>query len=365
MRSFDLRMISRATLQLICLLSLTGIWTMPLSANDPESRLPDDSPEERRVVVEVIAARLERSYVLADVAAKMVSSLRAKAVNGEYDHVESLETFASQLTQELRAISGDGHLRIRFHADPAQVVPAWNTPGPDSEAAYRRHADRTNYGFVSVEILPGNLGYLRLDEFGDPALGGDTAAAAMRFLANTDALMIDLRHNGGGGGMGAVLATYLLGTEPTHLSDFQIREKNETYQLWTLPYVPGPLYSRAAYLLVGSGTASAAESFTYMLQNRKRVLVVGQKTAGAANPGGYVRVSEHLALFVPNGRPVDPLTGTNWEGIGIQPDVVSDRSDALETAQRLALEALLSGTESTEEKRGSWRDALTELNSAE
>ena len=355
-------MILRYVFRLACVMALIALPRVGQAALESDVPLPDQHPHERRAVVEVMATRLERSYVLADVASRMAATLRANAAAGRYDGIDSLQEFARQLTEELRAISKDGHLRVHYHADPAQVLPAWNTPGPEPEARYRRHAERTNYGFVRVEILRGNVGFLRFDEFGDPALGGDTLAAVMQFVAKADALIIDLRYNGGGGGMGAVLATYLLGAGgDVHLSDFQIREKSETLQLWTLPHVAGPVYPRSVYLLVGAGTASAAESFTYMLQNRKRVRVVGQKTAGAANPGGFVRFSKHLAMFVPNGRPVDPLTGTNWEGVGIRPDLEIKESDASDVAHRLALEELLAGKETSEDVRADWRDALARL----
>lgn len=330
----------------------------PAARAQESSPLPDDSPAERRAVIRTIADHLEASYVIADVANEMAISLRERVERGDYDSVGSAEELAQQLTDDLRAISHDGHLRLRYHADPAQVIPTWNRPTSDSEVRNRKRAERTNHGFTEVRILPGNIGYLRLDEFGDPALGGDTAAAAMRFVAGTDALIIDLRQNGGGGAMGTLLATYLLGTKPAHLVDFVIREKDETIQVWTLPHVPGPLYSKPTYILVGPRTASAAESFAYMLRNRERVELVGQKTAGAANPGGFVRVSRHLAIFIPNGRPVDPLTGTNWEGVGIAPDVETDLAQALEIAHRRVLEKLLSDPAADPEAAEAWREAV-------
>lgn len=325
--------------------------------------LPDGTADERRAVLAGIASRLEKSYVLADVAGQMAEFLRTQAREGAYANINELKSFAEQLTTDLRAISHDGHMRVNYHADPAQVMPAWSTPAPEAEARHRRYGERTNFGFARVEILPGNVGYIRLDEFGDPARGGDVAAAAMRFVSRTGALIIDLRANGGGnGGMVSVLATYLLGDEPTHLSDFHIRERNETFQSWTAPFVPGPRYvGKPVFVLTGPETASAAESFAYDLQALQRVQVVGKKTAGAANPGGFVRVSEHLAVFIPDGRPVNPITGTNWEGVGVQPEVDVDVEAALGHAHRLALEQLLANAGTDPEETQIRREALTSL----
>jgi hypothetical protein len=305
-------------------------------------QLPDQTAAERNRMIEEIASKIEATYVLANVATQMADMLRKNSRAAAYEAISEPEKLAQQLTADLRAVSHDGHIRVRYHSDPAQVVPAWNTPAPDAEARYRRHAERTNHGFVGVEILDGNIGYLRLDEFGDPALGGETAAAAMRFVSSTDALIIDLRTNGGGGGMGAVLSTYLFGDKRVHLSDFHIRFKNEIYQSWTAPFVPGPTYAdKPVFILVGPKTASAAESFAYDLQSQKRVTLIGKKTAGAAHPGEFFRVSQHFAVFVPTGRPVNPITKTNWEGVGVQPEIESDVEQSLARAHTLALEQLL------------------------
>jgi hypothetical protein len=331
-----------------------------LCARGADTFPSDQSLPERRAAVEAIAAKLESSYVSASVAKEMAGRLRERSAGGDYNR-GSLAELAEQLTADLRQISHDGHLRVRHHPDPAQVMPAWNQPAPDAEDRYREYARRTNFGFTRVEILPGNIGYLRLDEFGDPALGGDTAAAVMRFVANTDALLVDLRGNGGGGGMGSLLASYLFEGDTIHLSNFEIRGRGEILQLWTAPYVPGPRYTRPVFLLIGPGTASAAESFVYMLHNRKRVTLIGGKTTGAANPGGYIRISEHLAIFVPDGRPVDPITGTNWEGVGIAPDIESDVAAALDLAHARALEDLIAASAGDTTKITPWSEALALL----
>jgi hypothetical protein len=342
-------------------LSVLLLLTATTFAESRDTR-PDDTALARRDAIEEIASRMENAYVIAETAAQMAEALRARLQAGVYDEIATMDTLAQQLTSDLRAISHDGHIRVRYHENPAEVMPAWNTPAPDAEERYRRHAQRTNHGFVRVEILDGNIGYLRLDEFGDPALGGETAAAAMRFLASTDALIIDLRENGGGGGMGAVLATYLFGDKRVHLSDFHIRFKNEVVQGWTAPFVPGPTYAnKPVFVLVGPKTASAAESFSYDLQSQQRIKVVGKKTAGAAHPGGFFRVSEHLAVFVPTGRPVNTITGTNWEGVGVQPDIDADVGGALTRAHVLALEQLLGSETADPTYIDLRRKALTSL----
>jgi len=327
-----------ATVILITAL-LGGIPPLPAQTG-PGGTLP---AAERDAALAEMARQLESTYVIADLAGRMNAFLSDALRDGVYAPLDAGEAFAARVTSDLQALCHDGHLRVRFHADPAQVLPAWNHPSPEDEARHRRAAVRENHGFVRVEILSGNIGYLRLDSFGDPASGGDTAAAAMRFVAGTDALIIDLRENGGGySGMVALLASYLLGPLPAHLSDFHIRSKNEITQTWTLPYVPGPTYAgKPVCVLTGPSTYSAAESFAYDLQSVKRVRVVGQTTGGGAHPGRFIRVSEHLAIFIPDGRPVNVVTGTNWERTGVKPDVEAETTQALTQAHRLVLDQLL------------------------
>ncbi|MDP8979977.1 MAG: S41 family peptidase [Acidobacteriota bacterium] len=199
---------------------------------------------------------------------------------------------------------------------------------------------RNNFGFEKVERLQGNIGYLDLRGFMEAQWGSETAVAAMNFLANTDALIIDLRQNGGGDpAMVALITSYLFSPgEEVHLNDLYWRPSNETHQWWTLPYVPGRRYAnKPVYVLTSNRTFSAAEEFTYNLKNLKRATIIGETTGGGAHPGGMERLSEHFMAFLPSGRAINPISKTNWEGTGVTPDVAVPAADALTTATAAAL----------------------------
>jgi len=170
-----------------------------------------------------------------------------------------------------------------------------------------------------------------------------TAVAAMNFLGNCDALIVDLRRNGGGSpGMIQTLLSYLV--EPgrrLHFNDFYQREGDRWVQYHTSPFVPGPrLAGKPIYVLTSSLTGSAAEEFSYDIQTHELGTLVGATTAGAANPGGMVRLSDHLAAFIATGRAVNPITKTNWEGVGVKPEVAVPPHEALREAHVRAIEEL-------------------------
>jgi C-terminal processing protease CtpA/Prc len=204
----------------------------------------------------------------------------------------------------------------------------------------RRTMAQTNFGFEKLERLAGNIGYLDLRGFPPPQMMGDTAAAAMTFLANMEALIIDLRQNGGGSPDAvALMASYLMGPQPARLNDIYDRPSNQTHQYWTLPYVPGKrLADKDVYLLTSNRTFSAAEDFTYGLKNLKRVTIVGEVTGGGAHPGGPRRINDHFFVGVPSGRSISVVTNTDWEGVGVEPDVKVPAERALATAHLMALE---------------------------
>jgi C-terminal processing protease CtpA/Prc len=227
----------------------------------------------------------------------------------------------------------------------------------------RETARRTNYGFERVERLPGNVGYLDLRQFAGAPEAQATAVAAMNLLANADALIIDLRRNGGGSpGMIATLLTYLV--EPGNrllFNTFYERQDDRTVQFWTLPYVPGPrLHGRPVYVLTGPRTFSAAEEFAYDIQTHKLGTVVGAVTGGGAHPGGMFRVHDHFGVFVPTGRAVNPVTGTNWEGVGVKPDIATRPGEALRAAHVEALKKIVESAQDDPERTAALRRALEE-----
>jgi C-terminal processing protease CtpA/Prc len=213
--------------------------------------------------------------------------------------------------------------------------------GPEDQAEYRKRMERINCGFETAERLSGNIGYLKFNMFADPKVCGATAAAAMNFLENVDAIIFDVRSNGGGEpSMVALLTSYLFGSEPVHLNDLWNRKTNMTQQYWTLPYVPGKrLEGKPVFVLTSKRTFSGAEEFSYNLKNLKRATLVGETTGGGAHPVSDHRIDDHFMIGVPFARAINPISKTNWEGKGVEPDVKVPAQDALETARKLAAQA--------------------------
>jgi len=281
---------------------------------------------------------LDQLYVYPDVGKELARDITSAWKQGQYNAVTDGFAFAQQLTNSLQAVSHDKHLRVDF--SPAQK--GETNQSSASVAREREKLTHENCGFVRVEWLPGNVGYVRFDEFGDDAaLCTATAAAAMGFLANVDAIIFDLRENHGGDpALVAFLETYLFASH-THIDDLWDRRSGRTMEIWTLPDVPGKrLPSAAAYVLTSHATFSGAEAFAYELQALKRATVVGEVTGGGGHIVHGVRVDDRFRLMIPIARPINPVTKTNWEGTGVVPDVNAPAAQALDVARELAAEEL-------------------------
>jgi C-terminal processing protease CtpA/Prc len=217
-------------------------------------------------------------------------------------------------------------------------------------------AQLDNFGFHKAERLPGNIGYLDIRHFVRPSWGSeDTAVGAMNMIANTNALIIDLRHcRGGNPDMVALISTYLFNGEPVHLNDLYWRDEDVTESYWTLPDVPGKRFGgeKPVFILTSDFTFSAGEEFTYNLKSLKRAIVVGETTGGGAHPGSPFRIHPHFEVFIPNGKAINPITGTNWEGCGVEPDIPTAADQALDAAYKLALEAFIKSLDEDESPAG-------------
>lgn len=295
-------------------------------------------------VVAAIQKALENDYVFPEVGAKMSADLAERLRRGDYGAMNEGPALAAALTEHLQAVSHDKHLRVRYSKDVLPRREDRREPTPEEIARFRENAARDNFGFRKVEMLAGNIGYVDFRGFLPPAMGAETAIAAMNFLGNADAVIFDLRQNGGGDpAMVALLTTFLFAPEgEQHLNDLYFRPRNETRQWWTLPFVPGKrLAGKPAYVLTSKYTFSAAEEFTYNLKNLKRATIVGEVTGGGAHPGGMVRLDDHFSAFVPTGRAINPVSKTNWEGTGVKPDIEVPKEKALQTAHIAAIEKLI------------------------
>jgi hypothetical protein len=292
----------------------------------------------RQHVLDGVESNLKESYVYPETAEKMNDDLQDRQKRGEFDAVTDGDVFAALLTKDLQAVSHDKHLHVDY--SPYKLPNRDNKndePTPEEKEMRRKQAERANCGFVKAEILTGNIGYLKFNFFANPEYCGATAIAAMNFLSHVDAIIFDLRDNGGGDPkMIALISTYLF-NKPTHLNDLYNRKDDETTQYWTLPYVPGNrLPDAPAFVLTSKMTFSGAEEFSYNLKNLKRATLIGETTGGGAHPVSGHRIDDHFMIGVPFARAVNPVSKTNWEGTGVTPDVLASSSEALDVAEKLA-----------------------------
>jgi hypothetical protein len=334
------------------LMLLATLFVMPAArAQTPADDVVRCNAAMRAEIIDSVSAALVQTYIFLDVAEEMERHVRQLLQDGAYDEITTVPRFTQRLTQDLRSISHDRHLSVNYI--PPQMM-ARMTSEVDAGELERERAEalaRSNYNFKKIEIMPGNVGYLRFDSFVDASRSAPTAIAAMNFLANTDALIIDLRYNGGGSPSLIQLIYSYFYDEPTHLNSFYVRETDEWQQFWTQAHVEGKRMTDVdLYVLTSERTFSGAEEFSYNMKNLQRGTLVGDTTGGGAHPVNE-RLFENLyvAMALPFGRAVNPISGTNWEGVGVIPDVAVPSVDALDHAYLLAVRNLKE--EATDERR--------------
>jgi hypothetical protein len=339
-------------LGLVGLLSASLINAQAAKTSDPAGL--DSSAQAQ--IIDSLATAYNRSYVFPDVAKEMERHIRDRFQRGDYRSLTRLSDFAHTLQADMVEVSKDRHIYI----DVGDTIPAYyqsiDSLQPDEKARYLSDEARINYGFTKIERMDGNVGYVELTEFADPRLGGLTAIAVMCFLSNCDAIIFDLRRNGGGDGtMGHFLSTYFFDSQ-VHLSSIYWRNTDTVEQGWTAAYVPGKRMPNVPlYILTSTATFSAAEAFTTDLQARKRAVVVGERTRGGGHPITVEPLKGlHLYVSIPTGNTINTVTGKSFETIGITPDIPAPWERALETAYDEALKQLRTRTTD--------KDRLFELN---
>lgn len=318
---------------------------------------------ERSAAVNVLADRLTRLYVFPEKAKVMAGALQVNLAKGAYDSIGRGPDFARRLTADLAALVHDGHLRVSYSMAVQPSFEGDEGGRPSEEQVARARAG--HFGFVNVKVLPGNVGLLQFNGFMAPeGEVRDTAIAVMRRLAGVDALLVDLRNNGGGDPeMVALLSTQLFPKgQKVHLNDLYWRPSNTTQEFYTDPALAVPRITGPVYTVTSSRTFSAAEEYTSNLKHLKRATQVGETTGGGAHPGGHERLSDHFAAFVPRGRAINPVTKGNWEGTGNVPEITATRSEALKVAYLEALKTLEKGAK-TDLKINQLRAARAKLES--
>ena len=337
----------------LLVLTVIGAYaTMPLwrpfwEEYRPRPKLVVDSAM-RAQAVDTLVAKLNGHYVFPDKARQIEAVLRQRQREGKYDGITDGEQLAKQLTDDLHGVTHDLHMEVQF--SPGLVPPDLAMgPPPASQAEWdqrtnfvmrqvaRVYRGLSNLGVEKADQLSPNIGYLQISAFPPPFFVADKYATAMDKLADTDGLIVDLRGNRGGGPQSVALLISYFVDQRTRLNDIWERDSGITIEQWTEDKLDGKRYGgkKPIVILAGPGTMSAGEDFAYTMQALKRATVIGDRTWGGAHPARPYRIGDHFIAVIPGRRSISPITHTNWEGVGVIPDIAATPDKALAVAKDL------------------------------
>jgi len=290
-------------------------------------------------IISDMADTISQNYVFPEMGKQVSEMLLGNLADGEYDGLDR-PRLAELLSTEIRDLTHDLHFGVRALPDD------WQPPSDDDDPGLMG-APRAPYGFNTVQRLNGNIGYIDLRGFDQARYVDETAEAAMLLLQGSSSIIFDLRKNGGGDPETVqLISSYLFDpAESVHLNSLYSRPNDHTTEYWThanisttlaMPDVP-------VYVLTSRHTFSAAEEFTYNLKHLKRATIVGETTGGGAHPVDSLLFDNQFVAIVPTARAINPISGTNWEGTGVEPDIKVNAEDALDVAMDQALAAALKG----------------------
>lgn len=320
--------------RLINFLTIASIlFSINLQAQETEGKINKETINE---FVERSSNLLKEKYVFPAVAEKIVAHINNKNKEGFFDDFTDAIEFAEVMTKEMQSISNDKHMRV--HVKNSENKLAGELPNP-LKNIYKTESQfkSINFGFTKLEKIKGNIGYLKLDGFAPLHAAKDYADLAMKYLSTSDAVIIDLRENNGGSpDLVQYICSYFF-EKPTHLNSLYNRVSNDTAHFVSLEKVGGQkMPELPLFVLTSSKTFSAGEEFAYNMQTQKRGMLVGETTGGGANPGQLFNITKNLEIFIPTGMAINPITKTNWEGVGVIPDIETTAEEALEKVLILA-----------------------------
>ncbi|WP_336317785.1 S41 family peptidase [Streptomyces lavendofoliae] len=290
---------------------------------------------------EIISRALDRitaGYVFPGRTAAIDTAIRRRLGAGAYEGLEG-PALCEAVTADLQEVCPDKHLRLLWTDEPQDMDPA---AADDGRSAFLELLRAENQGIRRFELLDGGVGLVAIRRIADAVEGGRAIGAAMELAARSPALILDLRDCRGGAPEGAAMwCSYFFPDDQVHLNDIYDRPTDSTRQFWTVPHLPAPRYlDRPVHVLTSALTFSGGEDVAYTLQAHGRATVYGETTRGGAHPTARYPVAEHVLVTVPSARTVNTVTGTNWEGVGVIPDVPVPADRALDTAHKAALRAL-------------------------
>jgi|WetSurSiteA1Bulk_404760.scaffolds.fasta_scaffold08057_2 retinol-binding protein 3 len=324
---------------------LIKLFLLVLTAHFITSNLNAQNQLTKAVKTEVVnnlAKSLIDNYIFADKARNMKNLIQKNLATGLYDNIKNPYEFSEKLTKDLRSVCNDLHLSVRFNPGQEKSLSDASDKSAYKQTQAIEEAKKQNFGFKKVEILNDNIGYVYFDSFYDlNEMAKITVDRVFTYLKRSDALIIDLRNNGGGSpDMVKYICSFFF-NKPTHINDLYERRTNKTQSYWTVPVKDSEYFSNIpVYVLISRNTFSAAEEFAYDLQVLHRAQLIGETTGGGAHPVSLQLITHGFIGFIPYARAVNPVTKTNWEAVGVKPDVKVASNNAIDTARIMALEKL-------------------------
>lgn len=315
---------------------------VPATAQEPEGQSIGDT--EKAQVVRTLGEKLRSSYVFPEVAERAAAELENRVRAGRYAEFTTPQTFADALRTDLREVGDDRHFQVRYNPQFVERPHESGAPSEEDLAQMQREMAAESYGIYRTAKLPGNIGYLDVRFFGPTEFVAAGYESAMQMLAGSNAIIVDLRSNGGGDpdSVARLVSHFFARGDERLINSIYNRPENTTRDYW-LDRSVKTRFTGPVFILTSDYTFSGGEEFAYDMQTQKRAVLIGETTGGGANPGGPVALGHGLVAFIPTGRAINPITKTNWEHVGVVPDHAVTAEEAMAFAYRMAAQGVADG----------------------